>query len=301
VGLALALAPYLFAEFSASLEPHAIIDAAKPNLADGHMVDDYWAVQTIDPNTYAIGEPRYYQANYAYLIVGGQRALLFDAGSGTRDITAVVTGLTHLPVTVMPSHLHFDHTGGIEPFVSVAMVDLPDTRADVTNGRFSPSRYEYLGMIDGLVSPAFRVTEWFKPGTTIDLGGRVLRIVHVPGHTHSSVALYEASTHQLFAGDFIYPTTLYAFLPGASLSEYLATTRELLAALPADTRIWTAHCCRVGERTSAPWLTMTDLRDLNSALTAIQSGELHSTGFFPRRFPVNRQMTLATGFPWNNR
>jgi len=301
VGLALVFAPYLYAELLASLQPHAIIDPAKPDLGEGRMVDDYWAVQNIDANTYALGEPRYYQANYSYLIVGEQRALLFDAGSGTRDISGVVTSLTHLPVTVMPSHLHFDHTGGIAPFTSVAMIDLPDTRADVTNGRFTLSRYEYLGMIDGLIPPTFSVTEWFKPGTTIDLGGRVLRILHVPGHTHSSVALYDAATLQLFAGDFMYPKTLYAFLPGASLAEYRTTTRELLATLPADTKIWTAHCCRVGERTSAPRLTMTDLRDLNTALTEIQSGEAHSTGFFPRRFPVNQQMTLATGFPWNNR
>jgi hydroxyacylglutathione hydrolase len=301
MGLALVFAPYVFAELLASLEPHAIIDSAKPDLGDGRMVDDYWAVQNISANTYALGEPRYYQANYAYLIVGGRRALLFDAGSGTRDITGVVTRLTHLPVTVMPSHLHFDHTGGIGPFTSVAMIDLPDTRADVTNGRFTPSRYEYLGMIDARVPPTFRVTDWLKPGTTIDLGGRVLRILHLPGHTHSSIALYDAATHQLFVGDFIYPTTLYAFLPGASLAEYRATARELLATLPADTKIWTAHCCRVGERTSAPWLTMTDLRDLYTALTAIQSGESHSTGFLPRRFPVNQQMTLATGFPWNDR
>jgi hydroxyacylglutathione hydrolase len=301
VGLALVFAPYVSAELSASLEPHAIIDPAKPDLGEGRMVDDYWVVQNIDANTYALGEPRYYQANYAYLIVGGRRALLFDAGSGTRDITSVVTRLTDLAVTVMPSHLHFDHTGGIAPFTSVAMIDLPDTRADVTNGRFTPSRYEYLGMIDGRVPPTFTVTEWVKPGTTIDLGGRMLRILYVPGHTHSSVALYDAAAHQLFAGDFMYPTTLYAFLPGASLTEYRTTTRELLATLPADTKIWTAHCCRVGERTSAPWLTMTDLRDLNTALTAIQSGESRNTGFFPRRFPVNQQMTLATGFPWNNR
>jgi glyoxylase-like metal-dependent hydrolase (beta-lactamase superfamily II) len=300
-GLALAFAPYLFAEWSAWLDPHTIIDPVKPVLAEGRMVDDYWAVQNIDANTYALGEPRYYQANYAYLIVGARRALLFDAGSGTRDITGVVTSLTHLPVTLMPSHLHYDHTGGIAPFTAVAMIDLPETRADVTNGRFTPGRYEYLGMIDGLAPPTFSVTEWIKPGTTIDLGGRMLQVLYVPGHTHSSVALYDAAAHQLFAGDFIYPTTLYAFLPGASLAEYRATTRELLAALPADTKLWTAHCCRVGERTSAPWLSMTDLDDLNIALTAIQSGELHSTGFFPRRFPVNRQMTLATGFPWNNR
>ena len=301
VGIALVFAPYLCAELSAALEPHAIIDQAKPSLGEGHMVDDYWAVQDIDAHTHALGEPRYYQANYAYLIVGERRALLFDAGSGTRDITGVVTSLTRLPVTIMPSHLHFDHTGGILPFTSVAMVDLPDTRADVRNGRLTPGRYEFLGMVDGLVSPGFTVTEWLKPGTAIDLGGRVLQVLHVPGHTHSSVALYDAGTHQLFAGDFIYPTKLYAFLPGASLAEYRATTRELLTSLPADTKIWTAHCCRAGEKTSAPWLSMGDVRDLDCALTAIQSGKSHGTGFFPRLFPVNQQMTLATGFPWNNR
>jgi hydroxyacylglutathione hydrolase len=300
-GLALVFAPYLYAELSASLEPHAIIDPAKPDLGEGSMADDYWAVQNIDANTYAVGEPRYYQANYAYLIVGERRALLFDAGSGTRDITGIVARLTRLPVTVMPSHLHYDHTGGIAPFTSIAMLDLPETRADVTNGRLTPSRYEYLGLIDGLAPPSFRVTEWVKPGSSIDLGGRVLQVLHVPGHTRSSVALYDAATHRLFAGDFIYPTTLYAFLPGASLAEYRATARELLAALPADTKIWTAHCCRAGERTAAPWLTMADLRDLDSALTAIESGKSHGSGFFPRRFPVNRQMTLATGFPWNGR
>jgi hydroxyacylglutathione hydrolase len=206
-----------------------------------------------------------------------------------------------LPVTVMPSHLHYDHTGGITPFRSVAMIDLPATRADVAQGKLTPDRYEYLGMIDGLSPPTFAVTEWLLPGATVDLGGRLLQVIHAPGHTHSSVALFDVATHQLFAGDFIYPTTLYAFLPGASLTEYRSTTQALLATLPADARIWTAHCCRAGERMSAPWLMMNDLRDLDAALGRIQSRDLPSTGFFPRRFPVNHQMTLATGFPWNNR
>jgi hydroxyacylglutathione hydrolase len=201
----------------------------------------------------------------------------------------------------MPSHLHFDHTGGIKPFTSIAMIDLPETRADVTNERFTIGRYEFHGMRDGLTPPTFKVTEWLKPGATIDLGGRKLTVLSVPGHTPTSVALFDAASHQLFSGDYIYPTTLYAFLPGSSLSAYRATTKRLLAMLPADTKIWTAHCCRANEKISAPWLTMKDLRDLDSALTEIDAGRSHSTGFFPRRFPVNDQMTIFTGFPWNNR
>lgn len=294
-------APYAFNEVTALVSSHDIVAAAKPELAAGLMVDDYWAVQTIDAMTTAIGEPRYYQQNYQYLIAGERRALLFDAGSGTRDITPVVRSLTALPVTVMPSHLHFDHTGGIRPFTSIAMIDVPATRADVVGGRFTPGRYEFHGMTDGLDPPTFTVTEWLKPDATIDLGGRTLVVLSVPGHTPTSVALYDATLHQLFAGDFIYPTSLYAFLPGSSLAAYQATTRRLLAILPADTKIWTAHCCRAGETVSAPWLTMQDLRDLDAALSAIRAGQSPSTGFFPRRHPVNDQMTILTGFPWNNR
>jgi hydroxyacylglutathione hydrolase len=295
-------APYTIPEISGLFSSYDIIDPAKPDLAAGRMVDDYWAVQSIDANTTAIGEPRYYQQNYAYLITGERRALLFDAGSGTRDnIIRIVASLTPLPVTVMPSHLHFDHTGGIKPFKSIAMIDLPETRGDVTDGKFTIGRYEFHGMRDGLTPPTFTVTEWLKPGATIDLGGRVLTVLSVPGHTPTSVALFDPASHQLFSGDYIYPTTLYAFLPGSSLSAYRATTKRLLAMLPADTRIWTAHCCRNNEKISAPWLTMRDLKDLDTALAAIEAGDSHGVGFFPRRFPVNDQMTIFTGFPWNNR
>jgi hydroxyacylglutathione hydrolase len=304
LGAALA-APYVDVELSPCLEPclaaSVIVNPAPPTLAAGAMVDDYWAVQRIDEDTIAIGEPRYYQVNYSYLILGRERALLFDSGTATRDIRPVVTALTSLPVTVMASHLHFDHFAGIAAFPSVAMIDLPETRADVTDGVFAPGRYEYLGMADHLRPPSVRVTQWIAPDGVIDLGGRQLTVLHTPGHTPSSVSLYDAAHRQLFAGDFVYPDTLYAFLPGASRSAYRATTRRLLSMLPPDTRLWTAHCCRANEKTSAPWLSVPDLADLDRALADMQSGRARSTGFFPRRFPVNGQMTIATGFAWNNR
>lgn len=301
VVFALMGAPYVDGELMVWLEPHAIIDPAPVKIAKGRMVDDYFAVEELGDGTFAIGEPRYYQQNYSYLIVGQTRAVLFDSGSGTRDISGVVTALTKLPVTVIVSHLHFDHLGGIGPFGDVAMIDLNDTRADLSGEIFKPRRYEYLGFLDGRGAPSFRVTEWLAPGAVIDLGGRTLRVLSTPGHTPTSVALFDATNRRLFIGDFIYPTTLYAFLPGASLSAYQATARMLLRVLPADTVLWTAHCCRKNEGVSAPWLSIRDLRDLDAALSAIRSGQAKAAGFYPRVFPVNGEMTLAAGFPWNNR
>jgi hydroxyacylglutathione hydrolase len=303
VGIVVAalLAPYVDGELIVWLEPHLIIDPAPVPLAKGRMVDDYFAVEDLGYGTFAIGEPHYYQQNYSYLIIGQTRAVLFDSGSGTRDISGVVSKLTKLPITVIVSHLHFDHVGGIGPFGHVAMIDLPETRADVSSGFFKPSRYEYMGLFDHRLAPSFRVEEWLAPGTIIDLGGRTLRVLSTPGHTPSSVALFDASNRRLFIGDFIYPTTLYAFLPGASLSAYQATARMLLAMLPTDAVLWTAHCCRKNEGVSAPWLSMSDLRDLDAALTEVRAGRAKASGFYPRVFAVNDEMTLAAGFPWNNR
>jgi hydroxyacylglutathione hydrolase len=294
-------APYVDGELTVWMESHAIVDPAPTKVAKGKMVDDYFAVEDLGEGTFAIGEPRYYQQNYSYLIIGATRALLFDSGSGTRDISGVVRNLTTMPVTVIVSHLHYDHLGGVVPFERVAMIDVPETRADVSGAFFQAKRYEYMGFIDGLAAPRIQVAEWLKPGATIYLGGRSIRILSTPGHTPTSVALFDAQNKRLFIGDFIYPTTLYAFLPGASLSAYQATAKMLLETLPRDTVLWTAHCCRGNEGVSAPWLSMTDLGDLDAALTAVRTGEAKSRGFYPRVFPVNKQMTLATGFSWNNR
>jgi hydroxyacylglutathione hydrolase len=299
--LAAVFAPYVNAEISPYISSHVIVDPAPAKLAKGRMVDDYFAVQDLGDGVFAIGEPRYYQQNYAYLILGDRRALLFDSSSGTRDVSPVIASLTRLPVTVMVSHLHFDHLGGIAPFHRIAMIDLPQTRADVTDGMFTPGRYEFGGIADKRVRPSFKVSEWIKPGETIDLGGRRLQVLSTPGHTPTSVSLYDAAGKRLFTGDYIYPTTIYAFGAGASRSAYHATAQQLLATIPTDTILWTAHCCRTDEGVSAPWLTMKDLRDLDGAFVKVSQGEEASTGFYPRRFPVSHEMTLATGFSWTNR
>ena len=126
-------------------------------------------------------------------------------------------------------------------------------------------------------------------------------MLSTPGHTPSSAALYDADRHQLFAGDFIYPGMLYAFLPGSSRSEYLATTRSLLATLKPTTRVYAAHLADNPATISAPVLDVTDLRALEATLVQISSSDLRYTGRYPRIYPVRGLITFATGYAWNNR
>ncbi|MFX8320208.1 MBL fold metallo-hydrolase, partial [Acinetobacter baumannii] len=83
-------------------------------------------------------------------------------------------------------------------------VDLPETRARAHGDEVRLGRYQYEGW-----SPVrFRVTEWVRPGPTIDLGGRQVQVLSTPGHTTTSVSVWEPAGRRLYTGDLIYPTTL---------------------------------------------------------------------------------------------
>ena len=299
--LAAYFAPYLVPEVLYRVRGKEPPVLPKPAVAvAGRWHDDYFVIEEIDPTTLAIGEPRYYQGNYSYLIIGRQRAVLFDAGTGTRDIVPVVRSLTPLPVTVIPSHLHFDHVGALGRVDRTALLDVPSLRARVRDSRLTLGRYEFLGFLQDLAAPTFRVDEWWAAGATVDLGERQIRVLATPGHTPTSVSLYDEPRRQLFVGDFMYPGALYAFLPGASRSAYLTSTRQLLAMIDPATRIYTAHMAEPPAPVQVPVLEVADLRVLEAALLRIEEGNLQSTGSYPRVFPVRGAVTFATGFPWNN-
>jgi hydroxyacylglutathione hydrolase len=304
-GLGLAFAPILYAEMGfMGLRPEwplpLISDARVAGQSAGTVVDDYWRVQQIAPDTYAIGEPQNEPDNYEYLLLGKTRALLIDSGATARDIHPVLSTLTQLPVTVIPTHLHYDHTNGLRYFKSIALIDLPETRSRVKEGTLHLGRYQFLDASDPNRAPVFQVTEWVAPDTYIDLGGRRVQVLWTPGHTATSVSIYDSPAKLLFTGDLIYTTTLYAFMPDSSLSTYEATSDLLLATLPADTIIYGAHCCRNDGPPEAPWLGMNDLGDVRRAVHNIRTGQAKGQGLIIRRFPVNTRMTIVTFYPWGN-
>ncbi len=258
--------------------------------------DDWFAIEDVASGTFAIGEPRYHQVNWNYLICGKKHALLFDTGPGLRDIKPVVDSLTDRFIIAMASHLHFDHTGNLHRFSEIALADVVDIRSYERDAMFYAPRDFYLGHLENMEWEPVSVAHWWPAGEIIDLGERSLEIIATPGHSPDSVSLYDREQNILFAADFLYPGELYAQVPGSSLPDYLSTIDGLLDRLPADVLILGAHGIPDSEdRHAAPKLARLDLEDLQSVLAGIKAGELEPESAAPDRYTVNDRLALLAG------
>lgn len=263
--------------------------------ASSRWYADYFIVEDIDARTFAIGEPLYYQQNFSYLIAGTERAVLFDAGPGYRDIRAVAESLTDLPITFIPSHFHYDHTGNQITFDRVAVVDLPRLRERAPDNKLTLTWYEHLGSGEGIDAPTLDVDEWLPIGSEIDLGGRTLRVLYTPGHTNDSISLLDNENGAIFVGDFIYPGPLYAFLPNSSMQDYLDGSGNLLRDAKSGSTLFTAHR---DTPPGIPILSTEDVKDLQRTLISIKNGTIVGDGLYPHAYKVNERIELLAEPPW---
>ncbi len=86
------------------------------------MQDKNWfTVEPIDRDTFAISEWKHWEETHSYLLRGSDRAVLIDTGLGVSDIKQVVDSLTSLPIQVVTTHVHWDHIGGHGHFRDIAV------------------------------------------------------------------------------------------------------------------------------------------------------------------------------------
>jgi hydroxyacylglutathione hydrolase len=258
-------------------------------LAQGvRWFDDWFVIENIAPGIHAIGEPRFHQINWNYLIEGQHTALLFDTGPGVRDISEVVRALTKLPLIALPSHMHFDHTGNLHRFQNIALADLPVLRDCMRDGMLHATDDLFRGFLEGMVWKPVRISEWWPIGRRVDLGGRHLDLLHTPGHSPDSVSLFDGDAKILFAADFVYPGPLYAQVPGANLADYLKTAEALLLQIDDQTQILCAHGAPDNKgKHRAPLMNKQDISDLRSALMVLKV-----SGKTPKETVVNARMSL---------
>lgn len=264
--------------------------------------DDYYTIFQIDDRTYAIGETRYWQNNFNYLIVGDEQALLYDAGPGIRDIRPLVETLTSLPILFIPSHLHYDHTGNTVQFDRVGIIDVPHLRDSAVDDRLVPRKLQHFGGAEGIEAPSFHVTNWLKPNSRLQLGSRTIEVIYTPGHTADSVSLVDKASGYVFAGDFLVPDVNSEVTYGGRMGDYVQGVNSLLRTAPSKARVFGAHRPILGETSTVPAgipeISMQDVRDMGAALESIRNGNMGGRGIFPVIYTINSTLELWGNPPW---
>ncbi|TBN57687.1 MBL fold metallo-hydrolase [Glaciihabitans arcticus] len=206
----------------------AIDHDALPHPADGYQLME------LRPGLHRIQAPLGERFIAMYLLVGSERALLFDTG-----ITESVreTLLPYLETIgfdlaklswVVSSHCDWDHTGGnaailaaaphVEIMAGALDVPLAEDLEVLIEQRYAEFRdddgFEDAPELTAYIRDVAAVTPIARPlngGEEFDLGDRVIRVLHTPGHSDGHLSLWDAANSALLIAD----ATLGTTVPGA--------------------------------------------------------------------------------------
>ena len=171
------------------------------------------------------------------LILGKERALLIDTGYGLKDIRPAIRQITDLPLVVMNSHVHTDHTGCNKAFDTVYVPG--GEMHKVFDGSLDRERlllFQSLRQSRPNLRPFMVEKENWQtpPGGTqflplpgrFDLGGRELELELIGGHTPESTIVIDPQSRTAFVADGI-GTQVWLFLhPFGTVQEYSESLRR---------------------------------------------------------------------------
>jgi glyoxylase-like metal-dependent hydrolase (beta-lactamase superfamily II) len=165
---------------------------------------------------------------------------------------ALVAELTDKPVFLVSSHAHWDHVGSNfqfdERWIHEAEADAATLIQGIPNEKlqrgFAP---ELLTAplpegfnIETVTIPPAAPTNVMHDGHRFELGGRVLEVLHCPGHSTGGIALLDAGNGALFSADVAYAGALYVFDP-VDLPVYAASLQRLADFAPSLSAVYPAH------------------------------------------------------------
>ena len=213
----------------------------------------WYSVFRIHDWLYAILEDGQYDEALMYLVIGDDRAVLIDGGTGIGRLDLLVAELTEKPVLLLLTHTHNDHIGGCKDFHEIAVFDDAMSRESSAEGL---SREKMGEMLEGdavireyppgfdpeeFYAPPYEVTRWLVDGDVVDLGGRALEVLHTPGHSSDHVCLLDRGARYLYTGDIYYTGAVTSYLPGGDHGEFVGSCRRLVELMPCYDWLMPAH------------------------------------------------------------
>ena len=156
-----------------------------------------------------------------FLLTGEKRALLVDSGRDVRNAREIAEQLTDLPLSLINTHADGDHVACNRQFDSFYMHP-----AEEPNYR--------RGNRPGTILP-------IQEGDVLDLGGRALEIIHLPGHTPGSIALLDTANRVLISGDPIQDGRIFMFGPFRNMENYIRSLEHLQNWVGQFDEVWPSH------------------------------------------------------------
>lgn len=214
--------------------------------------NDWFEVYEVEPDIWAIYEPFQWQEVISYLIVGTESAVQFDTGNGIGNIKFIVDQLTDKPVRVLNSHSHFDHIGGNYQFDEILSVSTPFSlsrtegiRSDEVSLEVSPEALckglpKGVTREDHQIRP-YSISQTIEDGDVLDIGGRKLEVLHVPGHTDDAIGLLDRDAGFLWSGDSFYEGPIWLFFPETDLVAYQESVAKIASLAPNLTAVFPGH------------------------------------------------------------
>ncbi len=144
-----------------------------------------------------------------YLIVNGDKLTLIDTGffHSERKIEQYIEKLGFKPSavsTIILTHYHIDHTGNAKKLKEKTGAKVAVHEADtdfVTHKKAPPRPKGLLSRAIGIVKAAPVDPDIILRDSDMIEG---LKVIHVPGHTPGSIALFDAQRKAMFVGDAVF-------------------------------------------------------------------------------------------------
>lgn len=203
-------------------------------------------VEVIGDGVFRIHE---FGAANIYLVTGKDRALLIDTGTGLGDLRKVVEDLSDLPVTVVATHAHPDHIGGMGNFENIHIHK--DDAKNIWFWSAKALRRFYYDTVRSLIKYNIKKKDIkrlkyktkvipIEEGHVFDLGGKTVEVIHTPGHTKGSIVLLDKKDGIMFTGDNVNPTLLHIVPGSTTIEDWLPGAKRTLS-LADEYRAYNGH------------------------------------------------------------
>lgn len=174
-----------------------------------------------------------------------KHAAVIDPGGNAEEIIAYLRGEQLETVAIINTHGHADHiaaNGKVQQAIGAPVLIHEADAGMLTSASLNLSSYIGGGLV---LPPADRL---LKDGDMIQVGNIQFKVLHTPGHTPGGICLIYDKV--LFCGDTLfYQSVGRTDLPGGSMGKLMASVKEKLFVLPAETKVFPGH----GPETTIGW------------------------------------------------